>query len=159
MAQSQVPPGINFLYEEAFRELDEQLDWIDALDTKAGIILAAGGVTAGLVLTGDSVLIWAPPFITIFIVVALAGSLILALLAFATRHYELAPDIDDLWPAYSSASNDELRWAAFPGLLEARDINQPKVDQKAALLFWAGVSLLLGVLLFAGFFVWFILSL
>ncbi len=159
MTADKPPPAASFLYEEAARELKEQFDWIDTLDTKAGILLAAGGVIAGLVLTRDSMLLWAPPLITVAIVAALGVSLSFALLAFGTRHYQLAPDVQDLWPAMASATEAELKWESFPDILEAIDINQPKLNQKATFLFWSGASLLIGAGLFAGFFIWFILGL
>lgn len=153
---SETPAGSSFLYQEADRQRREQLSWIDALDTKAGILLAADGVIASLVLTQNSILLRAPTSITLLVTVALGASLVLALLAFATRHYELAPDIDDLL-THDDLPETELKWAAMPSVLRALDVNQPKVDRKALYLSWAGVALLVGASSFTAYYVWFIL--
>lgn len=43
-----VPLGAPFAFEMALRSLDEQLERINALDTKAGVLIAADGVIVGL---------------------------------------------------------------------------------------------------------------
>lgn len=49
MAQNHlVPEGASFAYAVAIAALDEQLRRIEALDTKAGILMAVDGVIAGL---------------------------------------------------------------------------------------------------------------
>jgi len=57
---SSAPRGINFTYTQAEKALDDQLRWIDQLDGKAGVLLAAGGVISGLILSNDSVLFASP---------------------------------------------------------------------------------------------------
>ncbi len=108
------------------------------------MLLAAGGVIAGLVLTGDSILQWAPPILTILIVGFLIGSVILSLSSFATRHYETGPDAADLAARMQHLGDAGLQQLAIPPLLEAIDINDSKVNQKAALLSYSGICLMLG---------------
>jgi hypothetical protein len=147
------PPGVDFMFETAVRALDEQMRWIDALDTKAGVMLAADGVIAGLVLTRGSLLLRAPEWVGVLVAVLLFISLVLALLSFSTRRFELAPDISALVPAARSTSAESLRWTALPDVLVALEINEPKIGQKANLLFYSGAGLILAVGLFGGYFV------
>jgi len=67
------------------RALDEQLRRIEALDAKAGILVAADGVLGGLLFGAGSVIRNAPRGVAISASVALIASLVLALLAFANR--------------------------------------------------------------------------
>lgn len=92
------PPGAAFVYDTALSSLKEQQRSIDALDTKAGILIAANGVIASLVLVADSLLAKAPTSAAITISALIFLSLALALLAFGTRRYEIAPDVNELAP-------------------------------------------------------------
>jgi cytochrome bd-type quinol oxidase subunit 2 len=152
------PQSTRFVYEEARRALQEQMRWIDALDTKAGVLLAAGGLIAGLLITANSPLSSAPEWIVMGTALLLLGALVLAVLAFATRRYETAPNLEALVSVMSENQDDFLRWMALPDVLEALEINESKVSEKAAYLFYAGASLLLGIVLFGGYYVWEILG-
>ncbi|MDP9222581.1 MAG: hypothetical protein M3P18_01755 [Actinomycetota bacterium] len=146
------PPGVDFLFEAAVRALDDQMRWIDALDTKAGVLLAADGVIAGLVLTRGSMLLGAPAWVGVLVAFLLFISLVLALLSFSTRRFELAPDLSALVPAARTSSGPSLRWAALPDILSALEINEPKIGQKANLLFYSGAGLMVAAGLFGGYF-------
>jgi len=67
---------------------------IEALDTKAGVLIAANGVVLALLAGGDGSLERAPAVATLAIIGAVAVSLISALLSFTTRKYETAPNPD-----------------------------------------------------------------
>lgn len=49
-----VPQGAEFAFDSAIRSLDDQLSRIDALDAKAGILLVADGILAGLIFGRDA---------------------------------------------------------------------------------------------------------
>jgi hypothetical protein len=138
------PRGIDYVYETAVDSLRQQLSWIDALDTKAGILIAADGVVAGVVLASDSLIarssVW-----TVLVATLLLSSLALALLAFATRRYEIAPNPRELTQSMSLGDERLLKWTAVPSVLEAIDVNEPKLARKADLVFGSALLLLLGV--------------
>jgi hypothetical protein len=54
------PKEADFAFDNASKALGEQLQRIEALDAKAGILLAADGVVVGLLFAADSVLLDAP---------------------------------------------------------------------------------------------------
>ncbi len=152
MAQSSfIPRGLRFTYEASVKTYDDQMKWIDALDTKAGILIAADGVIATLVLTRGSMLIRGPRLVAGAVAAALFISLVLALLSFATRRFELAPNIDQLVAEMHRQDDDTLRTLALDGVISAIDVNALKVDHKAALLFYACGALLIGVLLLGSY--------
>jgi hypothetical protein len=155
MTTSSPPPqGTDFLFETALRSLDDQMRWIDALDTKAGVLMAADAVVAGLVLTRNSLLLEASPWVGVAVAVLLLISLLLALFSFSTRRFELAPNVSALLPAPNSGSTaGTMRWTALTDVLGALEVNEPKLGQKADLLFYSAVGLMLAVALFGGLFI------
>ena len=60
MVDQPTPQGASFAFDNAAKALDEQLGRIESLDAKAGILLAADGVLAGLLFATGSVLVQAP---------------------------------------------------------------------------------------------------
>jgi len=86
-----VPAGASFAFERSVKALAEQLARIEALDGKAGILIAGGGVLAGLLFGRGSLLVDAPRWMVGIAAIALTGSLVLGLLAFWTRRYDVAP--------------------------------------------------------------------
>lgn len=75
----EVPAGAPFAFEMAVRSLDEQLERINALDTKAGVLIAADGVIVGLLACDRSVLTRAPAWIGVLVLATVGTSLILSL--------------------------------------------------------------------------------
>lgn len=150
---SPTPPATDFAFDTAMRGLADQMRWIDALDTKAGVLMAADAVLAGVVLTRGSILLRAPVWLGVAVAVLLLSSLLLALLSFATRRFDLAPDIPVLVSAATVESERSLRWAALPAVQEALAMNEPKIAQKANLLFYSGCTLMLAALFFGGYFI------
>lgn len=114
MASSQLTPrGIGYAHQAASKTFDDQMRWIDALDTKAGILMAADGVIVSLVVTTDSILLSAPKPVGIAATGLLFISLVFALLAFSTRRYEVAPDLEPLIQQMQHLEDDGLRWIAL----------------------------------------------
>ena len=157
MAQTGLTPrGVSFVHEAASKAYEDQMKWIDALDGKAGILMAGDGVIAGLIMTQGSVLTKSPTPIAVIVTVLLFASLGLALLAFGTRRYEVAPDIDQLLPQMPHLDDDALRWIALKGYVNALDVNESKVEQKADLTFYSGMTLLGAIVIFGGYFIYFL---
>ena len=89
--QTAVPEGAGFAYDVGIRAIDEQLRRIEALDSKAGILIAADGVLVGLLLGGRSLLGRIPALASGLGLALVLASLLLALLSFAGRQYSSAP--------------------------------------------------------------------
>jgi hypothetical protein len=151
---SPTPPGTDFAFDTAVRGLADQMRWTDALDTKAGVLMAADAVLAGVVLTRGSILLGAP----VWLGAAVAVLLLASLLSFATRRFELAPDIPMVVAAATVESERSLRWAALPAVQEALTMNEPKIAQKANLLFYSGCALMAAAVFFGGYFIFAITS-
>jgi hypothetical protein len=153
MTTSSTPPATDFAFETAARALAGQMRWIDALDTKAGVLMAADAVIAGLVLTRGSILLQGPAWVGVGVALLLLTSLLLALFSFSTRRFELAPDVPALLAAAATESERDLQWSTLPAVMEALAINEPKITQKANSLFYSGCALMLAAALFGGYFI------
>lgn len=149
----QVPPGSSFAYDAGLASLDEQRKRADALDSKAGILLAAAGLFAGFVFRGDSLLTRAPRAVGVSGAVLLIASIAVALLAFANRSYRSAPT-----PAVAvrmmAFPEDWLRWRFLGNVLEAVEVNRRKLRDKARLLTLAESLLLAAVGILGGYFIY-----
>lgn len=152
-ASKSVPPGSSFAFATAVASLQEQHKRIDALDTKAGVTLAAAGVFAGLVFRGDSILFRGPKVVGIAGTAALMASTLGALLAFATRSYRTAPAAHTV-ASMMSFPEDWLRWRFLGNVLEAIEVNRSKLVYKARLLAFAQAELLVAVGIIGGYFIY-----
>jgi hypothetical protein len=150
---SSIPDGASFAFDVARTSLDEQLGRIEALDGKAGILIAAGGVLAGFLFGRGSLLLDAPRLIVGIAAIALTSSLVFALLAFWTRRYDLAPRPEAL-SQLMEAREEWLRWRFIPNVLNAIAVNRRKLALKSAFLTWAMVCLIVAVLLLGGYFIY-----
>jgi hypothetical protein len=133
MANGEVPKGAGHAYEVGRRTLSDQMTSIDALDSKAGIIIAAGGVLAGFLLSRDSRLMQAPPWLAMLLVVSIFFSLATALFAFGTRHFKHAPSFDATM-RLMTADADWLKWRFLRNIQESIAENHQKIEQKARFL-------------------------
>lgn len=52
--------------------------------------------------------------------------------------------------------DSSLRWIALEGLVNALEVNESKVDRKAGYLFLSAIGLLGAILVFAAFFIYFL---
>jgi hypothetical protein len=152
-----VPEGASFAYSVAVGALDDQLRRIEALDTKAGILMAVDGVIAGLLFGRASLLIDAPRLIGVLAIVFVVASLLQALIAFANRRYDLAPQ-PEAAIRLMAAPGDWLKWRFLGNLQGAISENGTKLTRKARLLTGALVSLIATVGLLGAYFVYAILA-
>jgi len=157
MAQQPIPEGSGFAFEMSLRALDEQLRRIEALDSKAGILIAADGILTGLLLSGRGPLLQAPKPVLFAAVAAVISSLSFALLAFISRRYDSAPG-----PAavirLMTASEDWLKWRFLGSLESALELNRRKVRWKVGWLTWGAALLIVGTGVLGGYFLHGILS-
>jgi membrane protein YdbS with pleckstrin-like domain len=148
---TRVPEGASFAYDVGARSVDEQLRRTEALDTKAGLILASDGVLAGFVFSSDSLLRTAPRAVGVLVGVLILLSITMALLAFWNRRYESAPSPEQL-VRLMAADEAWLKWRFLSNVLNALKTNRRKLDRKAALLTCALVSLIAAVWTLGGYF-------
>lgn len=146
----QVPPGASFAFEIAVRSLDEQLERINALDTKAGVLIAADGVIVSLLAADRSVLTRAPAWIGVLVLATVGTSLILSLLAFTTRRFESAPRPEAV-VRLMSADPDWLRWRFLDNMQGALSNNRGRLRTKTRLLSASLTSLIGGATLLGGY--------
>jgi hypothetical protein len=129
MSQRQaVPPGASFAYDAAVASLDEQLQRIEALDSKAGIVIAADGVLMALLFGRSSLITKAPTWLAATAVGMVAISLLLALIAFANRRYRTAPNPLAVM-RLMAAPTEWLRWRFLGNLQEALTENDAKLTR------------------------------
>lgn len=140
--ETAVPEGSGFAYDVGVQAIREQLSRIEALDSKAGILIAADGVLAGLLFQGDSLLQRIPSAIAAIGLIGVLGSLLLALLSFLNREYRVAPS----FPAsmtLMAAPGEWLKWRFLGSLEEALQENNNRLAWKARLLTASMVTLLI----------------
>ena len=127
------PPGASFAFEMGIRTLDDQLRRVDSFDTKAGILIAADGVLAGLLFSARPSLVGSPRVLAISVAFLVTMSLLLALIAFANRRYRTAPQPTAV-VRMMSAPEPWLKWRFLGNLEEAIMANEKKLVWKARFL-------------------------
>jgi hypothetical protein len=151
MVNQPPPQGASFAFDNAAKALDEQMGRIESLDAKAGVLLAADGVLAGLLFATDSVLTQAPRALGVSVTISLLFSILLALLAFSTRKYETAPTPEAVISLMEQGGDAWLKWRFLGNVVVALTINRGKLERKARLLSSAIGFLFIVVLLLGGY--------
>lgn len=154
MAQATgTPSGATFAYEIAEKSLNDQLRRIDAQDSKAGMVIAAGGVFAGFLFSGASFLASAPRPLLAITGMLISGGVISALLAFLNQDYVTAPNAVAV-ARFAGRDEAWLKWRFLGNLHRVLAWNQRKLNRKTRLLTVGQASLITAVLLVGGYFVW-----
>ena len=148
-----IPQSAGFAFTTAQQTLGEQLKRVDALDTKAGVLLAADGIIAGIIFSQGSHLAGMPDWIALIAGTAILISLGGALGAFVNRNYEVAPTPETV-ATLASAPEDWIRWRLIGNVLDALDINRAKLSQKTRFLTVGQIALLVGLSLVGGYFLY-----
>ena len=145
-----VPAGASFAYSVALRTLDEQLRNIEALDTKAGVLIAADGLILALLAGQERSLAGVPAAVLVAIIGAVTSSLIAALLSFTTRRYETAPN-----PVAAihlmTAEPAWLEWRFLGSMQDAIRANRRKLRTKTRFLSAALTALIAGAMVLGGY--------
>ena len=123
---------------------------IEALDTKAGVLIAANGVVLALLAGGDGSLERAPVVAILAIIGAVTVSLISALLSFTTRKYETAPN-PDAAIHLMTAEYAWLEWRFLGSMLDAIRANRRKLRTKTLFLSAALAALIAGATVLGGY--------
>ena len=153
MASTRVPRSAALAFGVARDALDEQLQRIDSLDSKAGILLAADGILAGLIFGHETFARSAPAGVAIASGFFLLVSLAAAVIAFANRDYEVAPKPDEVI-ALARASEDWIRWHVLGNVLDAVAANGKTLAWKARLLATGQLALLVSLVPLGGYFIY-----
>ena len=152
-ARHEVPPGASFAFDIGRASLDEQLRRIDALDTKAGVLIAADGILAGLVLGSPTFVGRASRPVAVGWMATLILSLLFGLAAIATRRYEFAPTAEAVI-RFIRHDEDWLKWRFLGNLARALEVNGRKLAWKTRALSAALASLIAAVGLSGGYFLY-----
>jgi hypothetical protein len=125
-----VPRSASFAFDVAVRALAEQLARIDSLDSKAGILLAADGVLAGLIFAREGIVAQAPTWLALVLGAAVLCSLGCTLVAFANREYVLSPK-PELIAELAAAPDDWVKWRVMGNVLRAVDTNRSRLKSRS----------------------------
>ncbi|HSO93880.1 MAG TPA: hypothetical protein VLS53_05350 [Candidatus Dormibacteraeota bacterium] len=139
------PPGIGAAYDLAAQKLAAQLDQIDKLDTKAGVVVGALSAGIGLFLVAAF-----NPVPRIVVGVGLGLAIVLAARAFLVGKYKDAPAAAS-FAQFAAYEPDGMKEIFLPNVLEAISENAVKVSRKGNFLNGSlGVTTLVAVLLLIG---------
>lgn len=153
MASQRIPEGASFAYDTCVSALDEQLRRIESLDTKAGVLIAATGLFAGIVFSRGSMVAGAPGWIEVASAASLMLALLLALLAFANRNYLRAP-VPSSVIRLMARPDEWLKWRFLGNLEEAIAFNNRKLRAKARFANASLAALLASVTGLGGYFMY-----
>ncbi len=129
--QTPTPPGVVLAYDVAAKKLEESLQLIDQLDTKAGVIIGAL-VAAGALDLATGPGIW----VHIVVGLPLIVSLGFATFAFLVRRYEDAPDVLR-FASVAGYQPDYMKEAFLRNALDAVQANRAKAAKKGLYLNWS----------------------
>jgi hypothetical protein len=144
---SAIPPGMDFVWEQAERRIDAQLRQADALDAKAGILTGIHALAAGLVASLSGDLGDAARWIASAVLVLLLVSSWLALGAFRAQEYRRSPSPETLW-RFAGWDEREMRLRLLSTRFEGIEWNRRKLQWKARIT-WS-INLLVVVALVVG---------
>lgn len=157
MAQRHVPRGASFAFDVARDGLIDQLARIEALDGKAGVLMAANGVLAGLLFGRASILLEMPAPLAATTALLVGISLLFALIAFANRRYQRAPQADAVI-GLMAFGEEWLKWRFLGSLELALRDNGDKLRSKTRWLSLAMFSLIAAVVNLVGYFTYDLLT-
>lgn len=152
MAQG-VPQSAAFAFDVVARAIGEQLARIDSLDSKAGILLAADGVLAGLIFVREGVVAKAPIGLALIVSVTILLSLVCTLVSFADREYLASPRAETV-AHLAAAPEDWIKWRLMGNLLRAVETNRARLRSKASWLTLGQAALLVTLLSLGSYFIY-----
>jgi hypothetical protein len=127
-------PEPDFLYEVARHRLDLQLEFIDALDNKTGVLFSVGSAEVAIV---AAFLVIHPELVRSLWLLLLVGALayfglgLAAILGLWSRKWDIGPKLDDLAALYEEGlSEDEVKRQATHALDDCWKENQPAFKYK-----------------------------
>ncbi|MGI9194590.1 MAG: hypothetical protein ACR2FO_08820 [Actinomycetota bacterium] len=150
MAFSKPPVGAAFTFDIGVRALEAQSRRVDAIDTKAAVVLAVDGVLAGFFLNRPVASPHPPIWLALLAGTALLVSAITAVLSLWTRKYSTAPQFAAITPMMDNEES-YLKWRFLGNIEEAEVANDVKLRRKVRFLTYALSSLLVEIILIGGY--------
>lgn len=126
-----LPPGSGFAFDLGERILASQASLVDAVDTKAAVVMGINGVLAGFLFRAP--LQEAPAAVVLLASVGLLASLSTALMAFWIGRFAKAPEFNAMVERIQ-APEAWLKWRFLPNLATAIAANERKLERKTAYL-------------------------
>jgi hypothetical protein len=128
-------PSLLLVEETVAKQLDNQADHIDSLDTKAGILFGFLAVTLGSAAGSKDFFEAAGRYnaLKVATLAVLAGFL-LSIAAFTVRQYRRDPSPRALREQYPNQPEDVTRFALADAYVDSFEANQARIDQKVTLL-------------------------
>jgi hypothetical protein len=146
-----VPLSASFAFDVAVHALTEQLGRIDSLDSKAGILLAADGVLAGLIFAREGPLVEAPLGLALVVGASVLVSLASTLISFANRGYIATPRPKTV-AHLAAAPEDWIKWRLVGNVLRAVETDRARLRNKATWLTLGQAALLVTLLSLGSYF-------
>lgn len=143
MPDTELPPGSSFAYDLGEKILASQSARVDAIDTKAAVVMGVAGVLAGFLLRGP---FQAAPKA----VILLASVSLLVSLSFWTGKYSKAPDFSAVTERIQGTES-WIKWRFLPNVADAIKANDRKLQRKGLFLTVAISGLLVLVLNVGGY--------
>lgn len=145
----QIPPGVDFIWDQAERRLGAQLEQADALDRKTGILLTLNGVAAGLLAAVSDRLSGVGRVFGAIVIAGLFLGASFALASFRTVRYVRSPRPEEMWH-FGAWSDSEIKLRYLSTRFEALDENERRLRRKgihvtASTLILAGVAFVVTV--------------
>jgi hypothetical protein len=131
-----IPPGTDFVWEQAERRIDAQLRQADALDSKAGILVGIHALAAGLVASMSGGLGDAARWVAIVVLFLLLASGWLAVGAFRAQEYRRSPSPEAIW-RFAGWGEREMRLRLLSTRFEGIEWNRRKLQWKARRITWS----------------------
>jgi len=120
--------------------MEAQSRLIDALDTKAAVLLAVDGVLAGLLFDHGADAAPAPRLLLTVMFLSLFSSFVLALASFWVRQYATAPVLGSV-VRFMERDREWLKWRSLGNLQQAYQANERKPQRKARPIAWVSLPL------------------
>jgi hypothetical protein len=136
-------PSLPLIFQEVKDVLRAQLDQVDKLDTKVGLLLGTAGVALAVVFSHGFLPAEGKRLTSIFLVLGLAsiaGSMVFALVALWIRDFNLPPHPRALREYYLSEQEDETRLKLVDTWVFFHKYNEAIISRK---VLWARFSAVL----------------
>ncbi len=137
-------PNLDFLYSVARRQLDIQLEFVDGLDTKLGIVFSAGSAEAAIVSAAFAIVRTHPIFAWLALALsvgAYVGIAWFSLWGLFPQTWAHGETIAGVAGDYVDHSHNEVIRRAINRIRRALDENQPRYDEKVRLLWFSLLAL------------------
>ncbi|CAN5856519.1 hypothetical protein BH23ACT12_BH23ACT12_04820 [soil metagenome] len=131
MSDYELPPGSAFAYDLGERILAAQSALVDAIDTKAAVVMGINGVLAGFLFRTP--LQAAPELVIVVAAASLLLSLTAALGSFWVGRFSKAPEFKAVTQRIQ-ATEAWLKWRFLPNVAEAISTNDRKLKRKTGFL-------------------------